>query len=225
MMVIRHLTGWIADGIPLYYITGNHDELLRKFKDFQLGSLKICNKLSLKLGNEKAWIFHGDVFDVVMQHSKWLARLGAVGYDILIVINRLFNFLSEKAGRGKISLSQKVKNSVKSAVAFINKFETTVCTIAASNNYQYVICGHIHEPSMKTMITEKGTVRYLNSGDWIENLTALEYNRKEWTLYRYEEDDAAHDIPLETETHTKASGKILFEQFLAEMKATGFSSL
>src|SRR5690606_80869 len=134
------------------------------------------------------WIFHGDAFDVVMEHSKWLAKLGAVGYDILILINRSFNFISRKMGRGKISLSKKIKDKVKSAVAFINKFESTVCEVAASNGYQYVLCGHIHEPCIKTMVTQCGTVRYLNSGDWIENLTALEYNDAEWKLYRYAED-------------------------------------
>lgn len=220
MMVIRHLTGLIAKGVPIYYLPGNHDEMLRKFKGFQLGSLKICNKLSIKLNGEKVWIFHGDVFDVVMQHSKWLARLGAVGYDALILINRFVNFLSEKAGRGKISFSKKIKNGVKSAVAFINKFESTVCDIATSNDYAYVICGHIHEPCMKTMVTEHGTVRYLNSGDWIENLTALEYHNTTWKLYRYHDDPVAQAVELKSNQIRKQSTKELFDNLLAEMKMT-----
>lgn len=217
MMVIKHLIGLIAKGVPIYYIPGNHDETLRRFKGFQLGSLKICNKLSLKLNGEKVWIFHGDVFDVVMQHSKWLARLGAVGYDTLILINRMVNFISQKLGRGKISFSKKIKNSVKSAVAFINKFESTVCEIAADNGYQYVICGHIHEPAMKTMVTGQGTVRYLNSGDWIENLSALEYTDKEWRLYRYSEDPVAQSITLTSNHIRKESARELFNSLLAEM--------
>lgn len=218
MMVIRHLTGLIAKGVPIYYIPGNHDEMLRKFNGFQLGSLKICNKLSIKLNGKKVWIFHGDVFDVVMQHSKWLAKLGAVGYDMLILINRMVNFLSEKAGRGKISFSKKIKNGVKSAVAFINKFESTVCDIATSNEYEYVICGHIHEPCMKTMVTEHGPVSYLNSGDWIENLTALEYHNTEWKLYRYQDDPVAKSVILKSNQIRKQSSKELFDNLLAEMK-------
>jgi UDP-2,3-diacylglucosamine pyrophosphatase LpxH len=218
MMVIKHLIGLIATGTPIYYIPGNHDEMMRKFKGTQLGSLQIMNKLSIQLHGERVWIFHGDVFDVVMQHSKWLAKLGAVGYDTLILINRFINFCSEKVGRGKISLSKKIKNSVKSAVAFINKFESTVCEIAATNKYQYVICGHIHEPAIKNIVTPEGTVCYLNSGDWIENLTALEYHEKEWKLYRYHEDEMAQNIVLEKQPKSAQSSKVLFNNLLAEMK-------
>jgi UDP-2,3-diacylglucosamine pyrophosphatase LpxH len=218
MMVIKHFIGLIAKGVPLYYIPGNHDEMLRKFKGFQLGSLKICNKLSIKLGGEKVWIFHGDVFDVVMQHSKWLAKLGAIGYDTLILINRLVNFICQKMGKGKISFSKKIKNGVKSAVAFINKFESTVCEIAASNDYKYVICGHIHEPTMKTMVTANGPIRYLNSGDWIENLSALEYTNNDWRLYRYQEDPVAQRVQLKNSQIRKESTKELFDNLLAEMK-------
>jgi len=221
MLVIKHFIGLITDGVPVYYITGNHDEMMRRFKGFELGSLSICNKLSLKLNNEKVWIFHGDVFDVVMQHSKWLAKLGAIGYDTLILINRLVNFVSEKMGRGKISLSRKVKNGVKSAVAFINKFESTVCDIAASNEYQYVICGHIHEPVIKTMVTDHGSVKYLNSGDWIENLSALEYTDNEWKLYRFNEDPVAKTIELKNQQAKKENSKQLFESLIKEMKTAG----
>lgn len=220
MMVVQHIIGWITSGIPVYYITGNHDELLRKFEGFQVGSFKICNKLSLALNGEKVWIFHGDVFDVVMQHSKWLAKLGAAGYDMLILINRFANYVSRRLGRGKISLSKKVKNSVKSAVAFINKFEATVCEIAASNQFRHVICGHIHEPAIKTIITQHGAVQYLNSGDWTENLTALEYSRNKWSLYKYNDDTVAQSVEINDKISGKEMDKQLFENFLAEMHIT-----
>jgi UDP-2,3-diacylglucosamine pyrophosphatase LpxH len=191
MKVVKQLMQWMNKGIKIYYITGNHDEMLRKFVGFRLGSLKIVNKVVLELDNNKtAWFFHGDVFDVTMQHSKWLAKLGAVGYDTLILINRLANFISEKVFRkGKLSLSKKIKNSVKSAVKFINNFEQTAADIAISNRYDYVVCGHIHQPEMREIENEQGKVMYLNSGDWIENLTALEYNNQQWSIYRFEEDE------------------------------------
>ena len=217
MMVLKHLIGLTAKEIPLYYIPGNHDEILRKFKGFRLGSLKITNKLSLKIDGAEVWIFHGDVFDVIMQHSKWLAKLGAIGYDTLILINRFMNFLSEKMGRGKISLSKKVKNSVKSAVKFINQFEDTVCGIAAENKYQYVICGHIHHPEIKAMQTPHGKVTYMNSGDWIENLTALEYNDGQWRIYRYAEDLVAQSVNIEKKKQPKETPKELMANLLKEM--------
>lgn len=189
MQIIKCITGFLAQGVKVYYITGNHDEMLRKFVGFEMGSLQIVNKVVLNLDGKKTWIFHGDVFDVTMQNSKWLAKLGAKGYDSLILINRMFNYFSEGMGRGKLSLSKKIKNSVKSAVKFINDFEQVAAEIAISNGYHYVICGHIHQPEIKKIKGKDGEVTYLNSGDWIENLTALEYNKGGWVLYHFNEDD------------------------------------
>ena len=112
LKVIRRILKYVTADVPVYYLTGNHDEMLRKFADFDLGSLKLCNKLVLELDGKKAWIFHGDVFDVTMQYSKFLAKLGAVGYDTLILINTFINFILEKTGREKMSLSKKIKPSI-----------------------------------------------------------------------------------------------------------------
>lgn len=191
MKVIKQLMHWMSKGVKIYYITGNHDEMLRKFVGFKMGSMKIVNKVIMELDNGKtAWFFHGDVFDVTMQHSKWLAKLGAVGYDSLIHINQLANFISEKVfKKGKLSLSKKIKNSVKSAVKFINNFEQTAADIGISNHYDYVVCGHIHQPEMREIENQHGKIMYLNSGDWIENLTALEYVNSEWKIYRFDESE------------------------------------
>ncbi|MBL0744335.1 UDP-2,3-diacylglucosamine diphosphatase [Chryseolinea lacunae] len=196
MAVVKHITGLLAKNTKIVYLTGNHDEMLRKFSHFRIGSFQIDNKLVLKLNGKRAWIFHGDVFDVTMQYSKWLAKLGAIGYDTLILINTMVNWLLVKLGREKISLSKRVKDSVKSAVKFINDFEKTAADIAIENEYDYVICGHIHHPEMKKIQTEKGEVIYLNSGDWIENLTALEYDAGQWRIYRYHDDAQAQAVKL-----------------------------
>jgi len=217
MMVIKHLVGLIAKDTPVYYIPGNHDEMLRRFKGFQLGSLKITNKLSLKIEGKRLWIFHGDVFDVVMQHSRWLAKAGAVGYDTLILINRLVNWVSSKLGRGKISFSKKVKNTVKGAVKFINQFEDTVCDIAAENNYDYVVCGHIHHPEIREVQTKSGSVTYMNSGDWIENLTALEYNDSNWSIYNYFNDPVAQAIDVTKKKGSKESAKTMMASLMLEL--------
>lgn len=218
MQVIKHIMGLVTKGIPVYYITGNHDEMLRKFVGFQIGSLKIVNKLILNVDGKKAWIFHGDVFDVTMQHSKCLAKLGGKGYDLLILINRFVNHTSEKLGRGKISFSRKIKNSVKSAVKFINDFEKVASDIAISNGYDYVLCGHIHQPEMKTISNKEGKVNYLNSGDWIENLTALEYNNGKWKIYHFLEDlPAIRAMKLGRKIKTeKTTTNALFENMMAE---------
>src|SRR5690606_9558457 len=189
MKVVRKILKFVAEGVPVTYLTGNHDEMLRKFADFELGSLTLTNKLSLHVDKKKAWVFHGDIFDVTMQHSKWLARLGAIGYDSLILLNSSVNWMLTKLGREKMSLSKKIKNSIKNAVKFINDFEVTAATLAIEKGYEYVICGHIHQPEIRQIQTEKGIVTYLNSGDWVENLTALEYHQGNWSIYRYHATD------------------------------------
>lgn len=220
MKLVKHMMEWMSKGTKVWYITGNHDEMLRKFAGLKLGSFRIVNKLVLDIGNEKkAWFFHGDVFDVTMQHSKWLAKLGALGYDTLILINRMANFISEKLfNKGKLSLSKKIKNSVKSAVKFINDFEQTAADIAISNQYDYVVCGHIHHPEIKEMANEHGKVMYLNSGDWIENLTALEYANGEWCIYKFDE-LARSTMTKEYATEEEPDNDKIFEVMLAEFNA------
>jgi UDP-2,3-diacylglucosamine pyrophosphatase LpxH len=180
-----------------------------------MGSFSIRNKLLLPLKNgEYAWIFHGDVFDVTMKHSKWLAKLGAIGYDTLILINQLVNFISiHLLKKGKISLSRRIKNSVKKAVTYINDFEQTAADIGIDKNYQYVVCGHIHQPQMRQVQNEKGSIMYLNSGDWIENLTALEYSNGEWSIYNHQDVAASEEIEKEEE---ELNVNILFNNLVQE---------
>ena len=216
--VIKQLLEWISKGVKMYYVTGNHDEMLRKFAGFKMGSLKIVNKVVLDLeGDKKAWIFHGDVFDVTMQHSKWLAKLGAIGYDTLILINRFANFISVKLfKKGKLSLSKKIKNSVKSAVKFINDFEQTAADIGIFQKYDYVICGHIHHPEIKEISNKDGAIQYLNSGDWVENLTALEYNDGQWSIYRFDETEIEKMKIDEPSRENELNNDELFNNLLNE---------
>lgn len=188
LQVIKKIIDLSTKGTEVYYITGNHDEMLRKFSDISMGNIHILNKLILNLDGKKAWIFHGDVFDVSIQHTKWIAKLGGWGYDFLILLNRLINWILIKMGREKYSLSKQIKNGVKKAIKYIDDFESVAADLAIENGYKYVICGHIHQPQMLRKVNKNGTCLYLNSGDWIENLTALEYHHKRWDLYHYNQD-------------------------------------
>lgn len=183
--VIRRLLKFIGKGTEVYYLTGNHDEALRKFAGFGLSNFSIDNKLILDVDGKKHWFFHGDVYDITMKNSKWLAKLGGKGYDILIILNRLVNNLMEKMGREKMSFSKKVKHGVKQAVKFISDFEQTVAEIAIDKGIDVVCCGHIHQPVISNMEHNGKTVTYLNSGDWVESLTSLEYADGQWTLYTH----------------------------------------
>jgi len=216
MRIIKHITSLLSKGVPVYYVTGNHDELLRKFEGFTLGKLQIVNKLILNLNGKKAWVFHGDVFDVTMQYAKWLTKLGSIGYDLLIMINSMVNYFANLMGREKVSLSRKIKNSVKSAVKYINNFEQTAAEIAIDKGYDYVVCGHIHHPEYKEITSKNGSVMYLNSGDWIESLSALEYHKGEWSIYEYHKDQNAKVMELDLESYQLDDSNKIFKELLVE---------
>ena len=190
MAVLSEFFKMMKKGTQVIYITGNHDEFLRKYTDLSMGNLFLTDKYLLEIEGKKHWIFHGDVFDHTTSGSaKFIAKLGGMGYDWLILVNRAINWVLEKFGKGKVSLSKKVKNSVKIAVKFIGDFEKKATEIAINNHYDYVICGHIHQPADKIWTTEKRSVHYLNSGDWIENLSWLEFDKGNWNLKFFNEKD------------------------------------
>ncbi|HMT53344.1 MAG TPA: UDP-2,3-diacylglucosamine diphosphatase [Saprospiraceae bacterium] len=186
IQVLRQIIRMTEKGTKTYYLTGNHDEALRKYSGTVIGNFVLDDKLILELDGKKIWLFHGDIFDTTTKGwARILAKLGGKGYDILIWTNRLINDLLQYFGREKISFSKRVKSSVKKAVKWISNFETTAAALAIDQKFDTVICGHIHQPQDRIIQLEHGSVHYLNSGDWVENCTALEYNDGQWTLYKY----------------------------------------
>lgn len=185
LQVIQRVMKMAANGTKVYYITGNHDDALRRFSDFSMGNIHLRDKLVLQLNGQKHWIFHGDIFDLFIQYSPFIAKLGGKGYDWLIRLNRLFNTFRAKFGKQRMSFAGKVKSSVKEAMKFISDFEETAIRLAGEQGYDFVICGHIHHPQVRTV----GSVCYMNSGDWVENLTALEFAHGKWSLFEYDEVD------------------------------------
>lgn len=188
LKVVRYLFKMAEEGAKIIYIPGNHDEIARRFAGIDFGRLVVDNKVVLSLDNTTTWIFHGDVFDVVMHHSKWLAKMGSVGFGILIGINRLVNAILVFFGGRKISLAAKIKDMVKGGKGeAVTKFEGMVARLAIRKGYHYVICGHIHRPTKKRILTAAGVTTYLNSGDWVDNMTALEYDEGDWHLKHWNE--------------------------------------
>jgi UDP-2,3-diacylglucosamine pyrophosphatase LpxH len=125
--------------------------------------------------------------------SKWLAKLGGKWYDITIRLNRVVNWFLIKMGKKPVRLSKMIKDKVKGLVKKKYDWEEAAANEGIERGYDYVICGHIHKPDIRTVVTDKGSVVYLNSGDWMENMTALEYHDGQWSLYRH---DASHATPL-----------------------------
>ncbi|MGP2657929.1 UDP-2,3-diacylglucosamine diphosphatase [Malaciobacter sp. WC5094] len=170
--VIQKILKKARKGTNVHFITGNHDEFIRPFVPLVLGdSLNISNELDYQgINGKKYYITHGDFFDSITMTKKWLAILGDYGYDLLLHLNTVLNFIRQKLGIKKYwSLSKYVKDSVKSSVSFINDFESVLSTHAKNKGYDGIICGHIHKAEIKDI----NGIQYLNCGDWVENCTAI----------------------------------------------------
>ncbi len=221
LKVVREIIKKVELGTKVYYVIGNHDEALRRFVGVNLGNISLVNKVILNIDGIKTWIFHGDAFDVVMHHSKWLAKLGATGYAILTAINKGVNRFLSLFGQHRISLSHDIKRMVKSKRNDVTtRFEKIVAGLAIKKKYDYAICGHIHWPAKKKIVTENGTVTYLNSGDWVENMTALEYENNDWHLvyFNYQEPFAHADEQTESiRDHLSVSNKALFKSMFRDI--------
>jgi UDP-2,3-diacylglucosamine pyrophosphatase LpxH len=179
----------IAASIPVYYLPGNHDDSLRRLLPFKFGNIQLENKLLLELDGKLVWIFHGDIYDGSITHGRWMAKIAGRCYDSIIVFNRFINRIRKKFGLKPTHFSKKLKSSVKSAVQKVSNFESKAIEVAIEKGYDYVACGHIHRPQIREAENDKGKVTYLNSGDWMENMTALEYNEGTWNIYTYNEAD------------------------------------
>lgn len=187
--VLRYVLKMSNRGTKVYYITGNNDDALRRYSDFDSGNIHLRDKLVLQLKGKRYWFFHGDIFDTLTQYSPSVTKLGGKGYDLLITINRFVNKWRQRFGKPRISVSKSIKKNVKKAGKYITDFEQTALRLAARENYDYVVCGHIHFPRIRIQQIGEKNVTYMNSGDWTENLTALEYSHGKWRIYEYDPAD------------------------------------
>jgi UDP-2,3-diacylglucosamine pyrophosphatase LpxH len=160
--VIRHLLK-ISKEKEIIWISGNHDEFLRKYTPLEIGNISIVDEYT----ENGIWFCHGDLYDGVVK-LHWLGMLGSVGYDLAIIIDRFLKKLGYKR-----SLSKYLKDNVKAAISFMVDFENEMARQAAKRNCHTVICGHIHNPEDKIV----SGVRYINTGDWVENTSYVVYNR------------------------------------------------
>jgi UDP-2,3-diacylglucosamine pyrophosphatase LpxH len=186
--VIKEVLNLVTSGTRVIYGTGNHDEMLRRYSNLQLGQFQLTDKLVIEIDNKMTWIFHGDVFDHTTKGgAKLWSRMGSNGYAVLLGFNRCINKLIKLIGREKISLSKNVMQKVNESIIKIDQFETLIAELAIQKNYDYVICGHIHQPQKRVIANNNGSVVYVNSGDWVDHLTSLEYYQNDWHIYKYEE--------------------------------------
>ncbi|WP_159517632.1 UDP-2,3-diacylglucosamine diphosphatase [Sunxiuqinia indica] len=198
LKVVRQFIKMLEKGVKIFYITGNHDEFLRKFNGAEMGNLKIVNQLILDLDDHKTWIFHGDLFDHVIHQAKWLAKFGAAIYGLLTVANKSVNAMLRLFKLKDVIIYKSIKKKLIKDKTQLTHFEEVITKISGERNYKTVICGHTHIPRDKSTLTANRLVRYINCGDWVEHFTAAEYHHKKWHLFHYidnQEDDENNDEP------------------------------
>lgn len=152
----------------IIYLRGNHDDILDRFIPIRFGSFIITDEHIHKTPSGDYLVVHGDGFDAVTTNHAWLARLGGFGYNFLLRINRIYNAWRVWRGKPPFSFSAWVKQKVKSAVGAAGKYEEQLQSLARQRNCKGIICGHIHKADNKMI----GTTHYVNSGDWVESMTA-----------------------------------------------------
>lgn len=168
--VIRRILTLSKRGTDVIYITGNHDEFLRKYGSAEYGNIRLLDEAEHTTTNGQRYlVLHGDKFDTVVRYHKWVAHLGDVAYESLLVLNRWFNEARKLLGMEYWSLSKFLKHRVKQAVSFITDYEETLAYECRRRGYDGVVCGHIHHPEIRDI----GEVKYLNCGDWVESCSAL----------------------------------------------------
>ena len=200
------LMKWLSmTDTQVVYLRGNHDDFLDEVLPLEFGNFSILRTHVHESFGKKYYVVHGDIFDTVTTRLKWIAKLGDTGYTFLLWLNRHYNQYRMKRGLPYYSLSQVVKQKVKKAVSFISDYEQELCAVARTEKCDGVICGHIHQPANK----EVNGIHYLNSGDWVETLSAitesvdgnwniLYYN--EWLAYRKEQKNLSEELSSNAES-------------------------
>ena len=170
----------------VYYLRGNHDDFLDQILPLQIGKLQILADMTYESNGKTYFITHGDVFDSITTNLRWIAYLGDVGYTFLLWLNRVVNYYRFKKGLPYFSLSQFVKGKVKQAVSYVDDYETELAKMAKSKGCDGIICGHIHKAENRII----DGIHYLNSGDWVETMSALaEDHEGNWELIYFNQID------------------------------------
>lgn len=218
LKVIRQLVKMMEKGVQVFYITGNHDEFLRKFSNSQIGNLRIVNQLILDLDGSKTWIFHGDIFDNAIHQTKWLAKLGAATYGLLTILNQHVNRFLIWIGKPEIIIYKSIKKYTVREKINLSTFETSIVNAALKQGYSTVICGHTHIPKEKQLSISGQQITYLNCGDWVENFTAAEYYDGKWCLYYHNDPDDELtddlDVPEERQLYQSLVKELVFANIL-----------
>jgi UDP-2,3-diacylglucosamine pyrophosphatase LpxH len=191
LAVLRRIIDFTHDGAKVYYLTGNHDSRIGRFGTLALGNLHVRNELLLQFDGRKTYFFHGDRLDAVVKYKLMAERLPGFWRKLLTMADHLGGRVKQLFGRQRWSLAAEVRTNPARAKKYVQLFERAAVKLGLSKGCDHTVCAHIHQPKIEMSTAQGKVVTYLNCGDWVSNLTALEYRFGKWSLYRYDE----HDFP------------------------------
>lgn len=198
LLDIQHTT-------EIIYLRGNHDDFLDRILPVTFQNISIVKDYLYVSGDKRYYVIHGDVFDSVTSRFSWLSKIGDVGYSLLLWLNKFYNNRRIKRGLPYYSLSKEIKNKVKMSVSYISDYEKHIVNIAKQKKCDGVICGHIHHPEKRYY----DDILYLNSGDWVESLSALtEDYAGNWEVVYYSKDEISKNTPNEDALECVAVPKV-----------------
>lgn len=186
--VVKKIASMVSKGTKVFYITGSQDDISSSSTIMAFEGIKFCEKLILNLNGKKTWFFHGDILDTPLPHMRWIAKLGSPGYKMLFAINKVVRWIFKNRKKEEYPFFEKKKKNNAAGLRYSLGFERMVAALAIDDYMDCVVCGHTCQPKKQYVETSKGSTLYLNSGDWLENMTALEYSFNRWKLYRYKND-------------------------------------
>jgi UDP-2,3-diacylglucosamine pyrophosphatase LpxH len=191
--VVQKLLRKVRKGARIVLVPGNHDEALRDYCGMSFGGIEIERDCIHETADGRRFlVMHGDEFDIVVRHAKWLAFLGDRSYQLALRCNAPLNWVRRRLGFGYWSLAAYLKYRVKRAVNYIGEFEHALAEEARRRGVDGVICGHIHHAADRVF----DGIRYLNCGDWVESCTALaESATGEISIIRWPDEGAIEDAP------------------------------
>jgi UDP-2,3-diacylglucosamine pyrophosphatase LpxH len=210
LKVLRRLLKFAQRGVPVHYVTGNHDEALRRYSPFTLGNVDLVDRLELVIDGRRHWFLHGDAFDALIATPRWLQWIGTLGYDGVSFVSSWINRIRVLFGMSRISPARYFKQNLASAARHIARFEETCAKMAAERGCDAVVCGHIHAANKRLYQVNGRDVQYLNSGDWVESCTALEYVDGQWSVVHIDHLAVDHESAL-SETAAVSPASLLSE--------------
>lgn len=170
MRLFRALLEMIRSDAPdVIYIYGNHDDFMRRYAEKEVAGIKVMKDFTVSSGGKRFFVTHGDCFDSVNRKATWLSKIGASCYEFLLFINVFYNKYRAWRHKEPFSFAQVLKRWTKKIVSNFTKFEERITDFAVKNGYDGIVCGHIHHPEDRCF----GRLRYLNSGDWIYNMSVV----------------------------------------------------